>query len=54
MANPVVKVALLSIAFSYALFTWVLYNFTFLRSGDFFKRGSEKEKLELEIGTYAQ
>lgn len=38
------------VLFAYGLFTWVLYGFIAIWKGTFFKRPTEKEKLELQLG----
>lgn len=39
-----------AIVFVYGVFTLVLYNVIALSKGTYFKRPTEKEKLELELG----
>jgi hypothetical protein len=38
------------IVFAYGLFTFVLYGLISLSEGTYFKRPTEKEKLELQLG----
>lgn len=52
MAGSITKLLLASVAFAYGVFTVFLYFGIALADGTFFKRRTEKEKLELELGKY--
>jgi hypothetical protein len=41
------------IAFAYGLFTLILYLLVAIKDGSFFRRPTEKEKLELQLGNFA-
>jgi hypothetical protein len=41
------------IAFAYGLFTLILYLLMAVKDGRFFRRPTEKEKLELQLGNFS-
>ena len=51
MARPFIDRLVANLAFySYALFSWLLYLALSLKSGEFFRKFTEKDKLQYEIG----
>ena len=42
------------LVFSYGLFTLVLYGLIAVKNGTYFKRPTEKEELELQLGESAE
>lgn len=54
MAGGLTKGFTAAVVFAYGIFTLVLYGVTAVVKGTFFKRMTEKEKLELQLGEFSQ
>lgn len=52
MAGVLFRAVKSAILFGYGLFILFVYGFMQIRSGSFFKKSSEKEKLELYLGMF--
>jgi hypothetical protein len=52
MARLLVRALKSATLFAYGLFTLFVYGLLQIKSGNFFKRSTEKENLELQLGTY--
>lgn len=50
MASPVVKGLKAVLAFAYGLLSLILYILVGIRQGYFFRKTTEKERLELQLG----
>lgn len=50
MANSILRALVWAAVFAYGVFTMVLYGVQALVAGYFFRRTTEKESLELQLG----
>jgi hypothetical protein len=50
MGKLLLRALFATIVFAYGIFTVVFYNIIALSKGTYFKRPTEKEKLELQLG----
>lgn len=53
MANPILRALVWTAVFAYGGFTMLLYGFRAIRAGSFFKKTTEKERLELQLGEFS-
>jgi hypothetical protein len=52
MANLLVKGTIWMVAYTYGFISMVLYGLLTVRLGIFFKKPTEKDQLELQLGMY--
>lgn len=52
MSNFVTKAITRLVGFAYGLFTLILYGYLAIRRGTFFKKRTERQKLELQLGEF--
>jgi hypothetical protein len=53
MAKSASRALIAVLVFAYGLFTLMLYSLIALKNGTYFKRATEKERLELQLGKLA-
>lgn len=52
MSNFITKAIIRLVGFAYGLFTVIHYGYLAIRRGGFFKKRTERQKLELQLGEF--